>query len=338
MNLAPFAYIIIIIAGLKMANSLVVILLMAFFVFLIFLPLVKKLRSFGLSDAITTLVIATIIFFIMFIVGGFLVSSAQNFTQNLSSYQEKYNVLIPQAVTYLNHFGLELDATKLVDMLNPIGLIQNAMGFLKSMGNIMTNGILTLIIIMFLFLESSLMIQKIFLFFDSKEAKERVLLFTQSINTYFTIKTFTSLLTGLLIYVMLYFFHLEYALLFGFLAFILNYIPSIGSIIAAIPAIAIALLQLSLVDTFLIVVGYLFINNFISNFLEPKILSKGVGISTFFVFLSMVIWGWILGPIGMFLAVPLTITLKMASSYTEKYRWISVLLSDKIYENRLESK
>ncbi len=330
MNLAPLAYIVIIIAGLKMANNIVVILLMAFFVFLIFLPLVKKLRSFGLSDFFTTLIVSFIMFSVLFIIGSFLINSAQDFTQNLPLYQQKYDVLIPQVATYIKQFGIELQSDSLLSMFNPIGFIQHAMGFVKSMGNIMSNGLLMLIIIIFLFLESSLMIEKIFFFLDSKEAKEHMLLFTQSINTYFTIKTLTSLLTGFLIYMMLAFFHLEYALLFGFLAFILNFIPSIGSIIAAIPAIAIALLQLLLLDTFFIVIGYLIINNVISNFLEPKILSKGVGISTFFVFLSMVIWGWILGPVGMFLAVPLTITLKMASSYTKNYRWVSVLLSDKV--------
>jgi len=234
MNLAPFAYMIIIIAGLKMANNIVVILLMAFFVFLIFLPLVKKLRSFGLSDFFTTIIVSFVLFGVLFIIGGFLVNSAQSFTQNLPLYQQKYDVLIPQAVTYLKQFGIELQSDSLVSMFNPISLIQHALGFIKSMGNIMTNGVLMLIIIIFLFLESSLMIEKIFYFLNSKEAKEHMLLFTQSINTYFAIKTFTSLLTGFLIYLMLS------------------------------------------------------------------------------------------------LAVPLTITLKMASSYTQKYRWISVLLSDKV--------
>jgi len=330
MNLASFAYMVIIIAGLKMASNLVIVLLMAFFIFLIFLPLVKKLRSFGLSDFFTTIIISFILFGVLFVIGGFLVNSAQNFMQNLPLYQQKYDVLIPKAVMYLKQFGIELQSDNIVSMFNPITIIQHTMGFVKSMGNFMSNGILMLIIIMFLFLESSLMIEKIFYFLNSKEMKENVLMFAQSINTYFAIKTITSLLTGFLIYLMLSFFHLEYALLFGFLAFILNFIPSIGSFVAAIPAIAIALLQLSLFDTFFIIIGYLIINNVISNFIEPKILSKGVGISTFFVFLSMVLWGWILGPIGMFLAVPLTITIKMATSYTQKYKWISILLSDKI--------
>lgn len=330
MNLAPFAYLIVIIAGLKTASEIVVILLMAFFVFLIFLPMVRRLRALGLNDLFTTIIVSLIMFSIIFVIGIFLISSAQDFTKNLPLYQQKYDLIIPQIVDYLSHFGIKLSSDEIINMFNPISLIQQAINFAKGMGNIMTNGFLTLVVIIFLFLESSLMIQKIFFFLPSPESKEHLLLFTQNINTYFTIKTFTSLLTGFLVYAMLALFHLEYALLFGFLAFILNYIPNIGSFIAAVPALAIALLQLPLAEVFFIAVGYMVINNVVGNFLEPKILSKGVGISTFFVFLSMLIWGWILGPIGMFLAVPLTITIKMAASYTKRYRWISVLLSDKL--------
>ena len=330
MNLAPFAYLIVIIAGLKTASEIVVILLMAFFVFLIFLPMVRRLRALGLNDLFTTIIVSLIMFSIIFVIGIFLISSAQDFTKNLPLYQQKYDLIIPQIVDYLSHFGITLSSDEIINMFNPISLIQQAINFAKGMGNIMTNGFLTLVVIIFLFLESSLMIQKIFFFLPSAESKEHLLLFTQNINTYFTIKTFTSLLTGFLVYAMLALFHLEYALLFGFLAFILNYIPNIGSFIAAVPALAIALLQLPLAEVFFIAVGYMVINNVVGNFLEPKILSKGVGISTFFVFLSMLIWGWILGPIGMFLAVPLTITIKMAASYTKRYRWISVLLGDKL--------
>lgn len=330
MNLASLAYIVIIVAGLKMSSYIVTILLMTFFVFLIFFPLVNKMRSLGLPDFVTTIIVSFIIFLTLFTVGGFLVNSAQSFTENLSLYQQKYNELIPQLVGYLNDFGIEVDVNRFVDILNPISLIQHAVGFLKGMGNIMTSGFVTILIIIFLFLESSLMIQKMFFFFNSKEAQEHILLFAENINRYFYIKTLTSLLTGFSIYMMLSYFDLKYALLFGFLAFILNFIPSIGSIIAAVPAVAIAVLQLSFIDTVFIILGYLLINNLISNVLEPKVLSKGVGISMFFVVLSMIVWGWILGPIGMFLAVPLTITLKMASSYSKKYKWVSVLLSNKM--------
>jgi predicted PurR-regulated permease PerM len=140
-------------------------------------------------------------------------------------------------------------------------------------------------------------------------------------------------MTGLFVWIMLSIFNLDYALLFGIMAFLLNFIPSIGSIIAAIPALLIALLQLNIVDTFLIMFWYLVINIVISNFIEPKIMGEKVGLSTLVIFVSMIIWGWIFGPVGMLLAVPLTIIIKIAFDNSEKYHWVSVILSDTIIEN-----
>jgi len=129
---------------------------------------------------------------------------------------------------------------------------------------------------------------------------------------------------------MLKYFDLQYALLFSVLAFVLNYIPSIGSIIAAFPPLFIAILQLSMMDTIMLSIGYFIINVFIGSFLDPKLMGKGLGLSTLVVFISMVFWGWIFGPIGMLLAVPLTIIIKIGSNNSENYHWLSVLLSDKV--------
>nr|MBL0721370.1 AI-2E family transporter [Sulfurovaceae bacterium] len=159
------------------------------------------------------------------------------------------------------------------------------------------------------------------------------------VNIYFLTKTVTSLATGFLVFIMLLFFELDYALLFGFLAFILNYIPSIGSLIAAIPALFIAITQLTIIETSSIAFGYIVINNLIGNFIEPKILGRGLGLSTLVVFLSMIFWGWILGSIGMFLAIPLTIVVKMACDNSSTWHWVSVLLSDFVAddENKIQN-
>jgi len=328
--LASLAYVIIIIAGLKAGSSIIVPLLMAVFWFLLFLPLVNKLRSLGMPDLITTVVVFGITLFIVVIVGTFLVSSGQELVAKLPVYQEKYYELIPKITAFLEKFGLSPEKNHIIDFFDPMKIIDYTAQFLKNMGNIMTNGFMTLIIVMFLFLESSMLTKKMFLLLKTEESKQNLLSFIKNINTYFSIKTLTSALTGVAIYGILVFFDLEYASLFGFIAFLLNYIPSIGSILAAIPAILISLLQLTLMDTVFIAIGYLVVNNLIGNLLEPRLLSNGVGISTLFIFLSMVFWGWVLGPVGMFLSVPLTIMLKMACAYSKKWKWVSVALDDHI--------
>jgi len=115
-------------------------------------------------------------------------------------------------------------------------------------------------------------------------------------------------------------------LLWGMLAFLLNFIPNIGSIIAAIPAILLALIQYGFVSAGLVTMGYLVINFIFGTLLEPKLMGEGLGLSTLVVFLSLIFWGWILGPFGMLLSVPLTMVAKIVLDNYQDTRWISILL------------
>jgi AI-2 transport protein TqsA len=118
----------------------------------------------------------------------------------------------------------------------------------------------------------------------------------------------------------------DFAPTWGLLAFLLNFIPNIGSIIAAVPAILLALIQLGLPSALLTLLGYLVVNITIGNFLEPRVMGRSLGLSTLVVFLSLLFWRWVLGPIGMVLSVPLTMTAKIALAVNEDTRWLAVLL------------
>ena len=155
---------------------------------------------------------------------------------------------------------------------------------------------------------------------------KRVQSVTDNINKYITIKTWISLITGLLATILLYIIGVDYPILWGVLAFLLNYIPTIGSIIALIPPAMLAFIQFGIGDTIFVVAGYLVINTVMGNILEPKFMGQGLGLSALVVFLSLIFWGWVLGPVGMLLSVPLTITIKIALDSSEETRWIAVLL------------
>ena len=119
---------------------------------------------------------------------------------------------------------------------------------------------------------------------------------------------------------------LDFAILWGFLAFALNFIPNIGSIIAAVPAVLLSLVQLGTTETLGVILLYLTVNTLIGNFLEPRYMGQRVGLSTLVVFLSLVFWGWLLGLVGMLLSVPLTMTVKFASQASDETRWLGILL------------
>ncbi len=149
---------------------------------------------------------------------------------------------------------------------------------------------------------------------------------SKDIQRYLHIKTGVSLVTGALAWLMTMAFGLEFPLLWGVLAFVLNYIPSIGSMIAAIPPCLLALWQLGTVPAALIGLGYLSINMALGNVIEPMLLGRRFGISTLVVVLSALFWGWVWGPVGMFVAIPLTMLIKVILDNSDDLRWLSVAM------------
>ena len=110
------------------------------------------------------------------------------------------------------------------------------------------------------------------------------------------------------------------------LAFLFNYVPTIGSIIAAVPPVLLAIIQLGIGEATTTMAGYMAINIAFGNFIEPRLMGYGVGISPLIVFTGLVLWGWIFGPVGMLLSVPLTMALKMGLESNDDTRWIAILI------------
>jgi predicted PurR-regulated permease PerM len=114
--------------------------------------------------------------------------------------------------------------------------------------------------------------------------------------------------------------------LWGLVAFLLNFIPTVGSFIAAVPAVLLALVQLGAFEASLTLVGFVVVNLIMGNVLEPRWMGRGLNLSPLVVFVSLVLWGWVLGPVGMLLSIPLTIMLKIALESQDETRWIGVMM------------
>ena len=149
---------------------------------------------------------------------------------------------------------------------------------------------------------------------------------TGDVQKYLGIKTMVSAATGICAWALCSWTGLDFALLWGLVAFALNFIPAIGSIVAAIPPMILALIQSGFGHFALIGIGYLVINTIFGNIIEPTLQGRRFGISTIVVVLSVLFWGWLLGVAGMFLAVPLTMLVKVALDMSPELRWISALI------------
>ncbi|MBT8328529.1 MAG: AI-2E family transporter, partial [Desulfofustis sp.] len=143
---------------------------------------------------------------------------------------------------------------------------------------------------------------------------------------YLAIKSVTSFFTGALIFVFLKFQGVDFPILWGMIAFLLNFIPNIGSLLAAVPPVLLALIQFGFGQALVTAGAFLAVNTVIGSIIEPRVMGQGVGLSTLVVFLSLIFWGWVLGPVGMLLSVPLTMGIKIALAEYDSTRWIAILL------------
>jgi len=322
MNILYIAATIITIIGLKFLSPFLIYLILSLFLTILIYPAINFMEKRGVPIILGYTIVAVavvLIFSGMFLI---LTSSLKEFLNNANMYQEKFSSILNEINRYANEYGFKFDFNSL-----GVNIIPFVKAFLSRAGSILSGFLVVFIGVSFMIFETKNFGKKIAIISNNKETLR---LFFKNTQKYFIIKTFTSALTGGLVALMLLYFKVPYAYLFGILAFVFNFIPVIGSIIAAIPGIIIALITYDVKTAVYVSIGYLIINNFVSNVLEPKIMGDGLDLSPAVVFFSLLVWGWVFGIVGMFLAAPLTMTLKLALMSNEKTKWIALLLSNKI--------
>lgn len=325
----------IIIAGLIFISSIVTMLLMALFISIICGQPVDWLRKRKVPSWLSIAIVFITILVIFIVLGGIVGNTAVKFTADAAEYRTKLTEISLAVINYLNSKGIEISPERLNDLFDPIKIMNYTIKVLGDIGSIMGNMLLIFFIAIFLLIESRDFSSKIMLINKgSLESLDYLSKIIGNIRHYLTIMTLISLSTGLLVYTYLSIIGVQYAILWALLAFLLNFIPNIGSIIAAIPAVTYALLQGGFIMAIWTLIGYILINIIVGNMLTPRFLGKGLGLSTLVAFLSFIFWGYVLGTVGMFLSVPLTMAIKIMLEQNPNTKWIALLLGTK---NELES-
>ena len=318
---------VVIVAGMKAAADILVPFFLAIFIAIIFTPPLFWMQRKKVPTVIAIMFIIACMVAIGYLLARFVGGSINDFTNSLPVYRELLIEKTSGLQQWLDKLGIEVTDKMLRTHLNPGVAMQMAGKTLTALGGVLTNAFLILLTVIFILFEAAGFPDKVR---NALKAPEKSLssfgLFTESVNRYLALKTILSLLTGVLVWLWLSVLGVDYALLWGLVAFIFNYIPNIGSIIAAVPAVLLALVQLGLLQTILTAAGYLVINAAIGNLVEPRLMGGRLGLSTLVVFLSLVFWGWVLGPVGMLLSVPLTMILKIALASNEETRWLALML------------
>ena len=318
----------IIIGGMILAQNFILIILFSLFLSIIgvhpILWLDKKKVPHWLSVVLVLLVYILFISGISGIIGG----SISSLTQQLGNYEIRFNEIVADINKTLSQHDINISIAGVSQLFDPVKTINFLAGTIEQVGNLMGNIILVFFITFFILFELNGIIvkSKLWRVFTSKKSVSNLERIEKNLRHYLVIKTFVSLLTGALITISLWLIGVQHAILWGLIAFILNYIPNIGSIVAAIPTIGFTMIQLGLGTAFWVFIIYILVNLLVGYFIEPRVMGKGMGLSTLVVLLSLIFWGYVLGIGGMFLSVPLTMTLKIILENNDSTKPFAVLL------------
>lgn len=324
-----FASFVVIIAGVKVASEVVVIIFLAIFISSIFSSLLKVLQRKQIPKILSYFFIFLIVVLIGLMLAYVINISLKDFLTNLPIYEEKLKALVLDSIYFASTYGLEIDKTKIMETLNFSSFFGVTTNVIGGISTFLSKLLLVVIGVAFILAESKSFQTKLKVIFRNNAKKlEHFNLFSYNIQKYFVVKSFTSFLTGFIIAIMLSFFGVDYPILWGVLAMLFNFVPVVGSIIASFPAILLSLMNLALDVTIWVTVLYVIINISISNILEPKLMGRELGLSPLVIFFSLIFWGYILGIVGMFLAVPITMTLKIAFDSNTSTHWLGILMSD----------
>ena len=326
--LTNFTCIVVILGGLKLASDVIMPFLLALFIAVLVSPLINILQRARVPKIVAFLCVTCMFFGVLGVIANVIFEAIKSFSSDFPSLQNEVKTALDGLNAKVAKFHINLDYA--ATWLDPNSIFTFIGKFIKQTGSLAKTSLFVLLMVAFMLFESVNFKDKIAFLEKQKIASTREIeRFTQNLKRYLLIKTLSSIATGMLISGGLAMLNVPYFLLWGIVAFVLNYIPTIGSVVAAIPALFLALT----IDmgVFCWVLGlYLVVNIAIGNIIEPRFLGTGLDISPIVVLFSLLLWSYIFGIGGMFLAVPLTMSIQIALGSSSRTKFISVLLGNKV--------
>jgi AI-2 transport protein TqsA len=323
--------IVLVIAGvvLKLAKPVLFPFFLALFISYIIGPVQEFLtrRKIPKPVALSGIILAT--FFLMYLLGSLLYSNGKAFAAEIPEFSRQFESLLSR-MEASRFLGAHWNLHNLLAGFNAEKIASMALSALGPFFSFLSNLLLVLIFLIFIMAGRGRMHGKIVRSFSPNQADricgilEKI---DKQIQKYLAIKTVFSAINGLIVGIVLALFGVEFAVVFGFLAFLLNYIPNVGSTIAAAFPIVIALIQYGSVWRCLWILAIVVVlNNVVGNFLEPRFMGKGLGLSPLVVIFFLIFWGWLWGIPGMVLAVPIAAVIKIVCANLPSLAFVEALM------------
>ena len=324
------AALVLVLGGVHLARDILIPVLLAVFIANLTSPIIRFMHERKVPMVVATTIALLVDIVVITGIGTVLVTSVNSLYERLPFYTERVTEAFGDVVTWLNAKGVDVQANEILEVFDPSQFVDLFGSLLTGTLTAISSVGLILLILAFVLYEIIDFRTKLKVLMASRwseeESENPFILAAHDIQRYLGVKAAASLATGSLTWALLAVLGVDFALLWGVCAFIFNFIPNIGSFIAIAPAIVVALLVQGPTTAIIVAVVSFIINFVIGNVIEPKAMGEALGLSPVIVLLSMVFWGWLLGPFGAIISVPLTMLVKIAASHSDDTRWLSILL------------
>ncbi|ELX4650073.1 AI-2E family transporter [Escherichia coli] len=336
--LLKLASLVVILAGIHAAADIIVQLLLALFFAIVLNPLVTWFIRRGVQRpiAITIVVVVVVMLIALTALVGVLAASFNEFISMLPKFNKELTRKLFKLQEMLPFLNLHMSPERMLQRMDSEKVVTFTTALMTGLSGAMASVLLLVMTVVFMLFEVRHVPYKMRFALNNPQIHiaglHRAL---KGVSHYLALKTLLSLWTGVIVWLGLELMGVQFALMWAVLAFLLNYVPNIGAVISAVPPMIQVLLFNSVYECILVGALFLVVHMVIGNILEPRMMGHRLGMSTMVVFLSLLIWGWLLGPVGMLLSVPLTSVCKIWMETTKGGSKLAILLGPGRPKSRL---
>ena len=303
------AYLIIIAAGMKLAAPVVNVILLAVLLGMSLMPIILWLMKKGVPKTVSLLITIFLLIFITGLIASILSAAAFGIAEKIPQYEQQLLTLKTDVIQFLLKIGIDVTDILSHQLYNPENLMGLASNFISGIISTFSNFTIVFLLIIFLLIDTTDLRYKMHK--GEKKVGKGLLKLAElagEIRKYVSISALTGLLTAIGNLILLLILGVDFPFLWAFLSLLFSFIPNIGFILSVIPPAFLALAESGITEAIIIILGFVVINAIIENIIKPKFMGEELNLSLFVIFVSLIIWTWILGPMGAILAIPLTIS------------------------------
>ena len=301
--LVATAAFVIVAAGIKESAELLNSILLAMLLTVTVVPAFDALRRRGVPKGLAVVLTSLLLAGVLVVLLGALGLSGTRLIQVLPHYEERALSLRHEVERLMLARGIQPERVFSVELVDPNRLLGLAAGFLSGLGQVLSQALLLILIVAFFLAERRMRGQT---FHPGGTAA----LVAGDVRRYLVITALTGLGFSILVYLLMLVVGTDLALVWAVLAFIMNFVPNVGIILSVIPPLILTLLELSWQRALVVLAGFLVLNFVVDNLIKPRFMQSGLDVPPLVGLLSLVIWAYLLGPIGAILAIPLTIAIR----------------------------